>query len=942
MFPLLIIREEIICLIILIFLWINGLFYKMGKDHGSFQRMLIYATGHVVFDIVTVLTVNSLDRCPSWFNYTAHVIFYLFAILFSQEFSCYVIALCYKKPTQKRWRAVSLGLLALYLLLLPVLPIVYLQGNGTNYSLGPAAFMGYGLAMLYLLCSAMVLAINYRKLASHVRIALFPMLTVMIAAECFQIAIPELLITGGAATVVTMGFFFSLENPSDVFRQKVLIDALTGVKSRHSYETDIRLMEKEYARNPDISFGLVFCDINNLKAVNDIYGHLEGDAYISRIALILVRNFRNAEHIYRMGGDEFLAIYRNTDEAEIRREIEQINTECDAMSRETPYQLSVAMGCALSGKEYPTLREVLRVADYLMYKNKVEIKRNSAFLSENGQEVNLSALTDKIFDVFAATGERNYLTLTNLSTNVTRWAKAAVDYFGLPGEFIHDNYSIWLEHVHPDDRADYSADLYNVVMGNQKTHDIEFRAKNKAGEYVVCTCRGKVIKDKKGGPDLFAATLVNHGIAETIDSSTGLHNEQSLIQYLEGLLRDGKHASLLSVALFSFRQVNIIYGYKNGEQILHQFAEIINRLLDDKGQAFRTGSSVFCLVLPESESENIPALYNAMQDALKHEITVDSMTFPLHLSGGAFIMDESFIGGIPTIRNNLSYALDRSRREGHGRLVIYNNLAEAQSNGSVQLLSAIHKDAITARSGFYLEYQPIIRMDDKTVSGAEALIRWQDKQFGKVNPEQFISWLENDASFYQVMRWLFQKALTDAGQMLSIVPDFVININVSPIQLEDDRFNTMIMDTLRNTGFPPQQICLELTERCHELDFDLIEEEIRFFHSLGIRVALDDMCTGFATLDILLNFNGVDEIKLDRTFITDIRAHKKNQSIVRHLIQASQEIGYQICLEGIEDGETFEYLKGLGATYCQGFYFSKSLPARELRTFLMERQQGHK
>lgn len=93
-----------------------------------------------------------------------------------------------------------------------------------------------------------------------------------------------------------------------MFKQKLLIDALTGVKSRNSYEYEIQQMEKEYVQNRDIRFGMVFCDINNLKAVNDEFGHLKGDDYIGYIAQILTRDLQGAKSIYRMGGDEFLAV----------------------------------------------------------------------------------------------------------------------------------------------------------------------------------------------------------------------------------------------------------------------------------------------------------------------------------------------------------------------------------------------------------------------------------------------------------------------------------------------------------------------------------------------------------------------------------------------------------------------------------------------------------
>jgi len=933
MYPLLIVREEIVCLIILIFLWINGRFYKMGKDHGSFLRMLVYAIGHVVFDIITVLTVNSLDTVPSWLNFAAHAVFYLFAILFAQEFLCYVVALSYGKRIQKATRIASACLLAVYVILLPVLPIVYLQGYGTNYSLGPAAFVGYGLAMIFFVSSAILLAVHYKQLAPHVRMALIPMLTMLVAAECIQIAVPELLMTSGAATIVAVGFFFSLENPADVFKQKLLIDALTGVKSRHSYEIDIRQMEAEYARNPNISFGLVFCDINNLKAVNDEHGHLEGDAYIGRIAQLLMKDFHSAEGIYRMGGDEFLTVYRGADEAAIQREIDQVNADCNALSAEVPYRMGVATGYAVSGKEYATLRDVLRVADYLMYKNKADMKRANAFLTQDGQRLNMTGLTDRMFDVFAATGGRNYLTLGNLSTNVSRWSKSAVDYFGLPSEFIFDSATVWMEYIHPDDRADYWADISAVMSGAKKDHDIEYRVRNKQGEYVICTCRGRILKGKDGDPDLFAATLVNHGIAEGIDPVTGLHNEQAFVPCVERLLKGGTTVSFLMVRICTFSRINLLYGYKNGDQILVQFAEILKGLLGQNGQVFRIGGTKFFLCMPEITACEVAKLYKALQNAARYEIVVDSITIPLRLAGGAFVMDEGFTGGVAEIQNNLTSALERSKQEYHGKLIFYNDPVLYGTEENLRLLAAIHQDAVTERKGFCLEYQPILRMSTGEVAGAEALLRWQGEGFGKVGPGTFVPWLENDPCFYQVGRWILQKALGDAREMLSIMPDFEINVNITVLQLEDERFNTMVLEALRESGFPPQQLCLELTERCRELDGDFLRSQIEFFQRFGVRVALDDVGTGFSSMGMLLDLP-VDEIKLDQTFITNIRSREANQAVVNAIVEATQRMGYQTCLEGIEDRETYEYLQSLGASYCQGYYFARPLTAQALKAFL--------
>lgn len=933
MYPLLIVREEIVCLIILIFLWMNGRYYKMGKDHGSFQRMLAYAMGHVVFDIVTVLTVNSLDTVPLWLNFATHVIFYLFAILFSQEFFGYVAALCYGKKVQKIVRTGSVCLLALYVVSLSVLPIVYLQGNGTRYSFGPAVFVGYGLAMVFFIGSTVLLGVHFKKLAPHMRMALIPMLTMLMAAECIQIAVPELLMTGGAATIVTVGFFFSLENPADVFKQKLLIDALTGVKSRHSYEMDIRRMEAERARSRDVRFGLIFCDIDNLKAVNDKHGHLEGDAYIGRVAQILMKNFWGAEGIYRMGGDEFLTVYRGADEAAIQRAIDRIGADCKALSAQVGYRMGVSTGYAVSGKECGTLHDVLRVADYLMYKNKADMKRATTFLTKDGERLNMTGLTDRMFDAFAATSGRNYLTLANLSTNVSRWSKQAVEYFGLPGEFIFDSATVWMEYIHPDDRADYWADISAVLKGAKMIHDTEYRVRNKQGEYVICTCQGRIVKGKDGEPDLFAATLVNHGIAEGIDPVTGLYNEQRSTPYVEGLLRDGTRAAFLLVKICTFSRINLLYDYKDGDRILAQFTEILKRLLGQGGRVFRTEGTKFFLCLPEGNAQEISELYKALQNAARYEITVNAIAVPLRLAAGAFVLGEDFMGGAAAIRNNLTNALERSRQEYHGRIVFYNDPAMYGAKEHLELLAAILQDAVTERKGFCLEYQPILRMGSRKVIGAEALLRWQDECFGRVMPGSFVPWLENDPCFFQVGRWILQKALEDARDMLSVLPDFMVSVNVTVLQLEDERFNTMVLEALQETGFPPRQLCLELTERCRELDAGFLRTQIEFFHEFGVQVALDDVGTGFSSLDMLLDLP-VDEIKLDKSFITDIRARKANQAVVSAIVDAAQRLGCPACLEGIEDRETYEYLLGFGASFCQGYHFAKPMPADALKAFL--------
>ena len=399
--PLLILREEIVCLVILLFLLVNALAYQTGRDSGSFLRLALCAVGHVACEILVVLAMNPPGRVGAGANRLFHAFFYLFAVLFAYEFFCCTVRLGFaSRAAVRRARRWGLPAVLLYAAALPFLPLYYLKGNGIHYGMGPFIVVSFAVAMLYFAASAVIIFLRRRRIPRQVKLALLPLLLAMMATEGLQWAVPELFFSGGALTVVTVGFFFALENPADFFRQKIQVDALTGVKSRHCYETDIRQVEQRYREGGRQSYAVVFCDINNLKAVNNLYGHLEGDRYISAIAGILTREMKSAERIYRMGGDEFMALYHNQPESVIQGEIQAVHGACQRLSQEKEYPAGVAVGYALSGSGYRSIREVLKVADYRMYKDKAEQKAQLTLHNE-GSQCNVTGLTDRLFDAVA-------------------------------------------------------------------------------------------------------------------------------------------------------------------------------------------------------------------------------------------------------------------------------------------------------------------------------------------------------------------------------------------------------------------------------------------------------------------------------------------------------------------------------------------------------------
>ena len=927
--PVLILREEIVCLVLLLFFLVTACCYKTGRDGGSFLRLAVCAMGHVAFEILVILAMNPPGRVGDGVNRVFHACYHLFAVFYAYEFFCCTARIGLSQAAARRARHWALPALLLFAAVLPFLPLYYLSGDGIYYGMGPLIAVSYLAAMLYFAASAAILFARRRSIPGHVQLALLPMLVAMMATVTLQWAVPELFFSGGALTAVTVGFFFALENPADVYRRKMQVDALTGVRSRHCYETDIRQVERSYRRDGTARYAVVFCDINNLKAVNNLHGHLEGDRYISAIAAILTREMPGARRIYRMGGDEFMALYRDTSEERVQREIQAVRRACEALGAEKEYPASVAMGCAFSDSGYRSIRDVLQVADYRMYKDKAEQKAQLTLHTE-GSQCNVTGLTDRLFEAMAqAAGDRCCPYLYNMETNMARISPFWVEQFGLPGEFLYDFPATWIDWLHPEDRERYQQDLRQILSGKFSGQTQEYRARNRAGEYVVCTCRSHVLRGKNGEPDLLAGVLVNHGIADRLDPVTGLAWDEALGERVSALRQRGEKAVLMKLGVQDFSRVNMLYG--GGSDALRQLADKIRALLPPGGELFRSEGPRFTLCLPGEDRETAERLYQDIRAAAEGDLRLGVSLVPLRLAGAAYLLSagEETI----SIRSGLLCALEESRHQRQGALVFF-----GEEGQDYRLLSQIHRDAVGDRQGFLLRYQPIIRAGDGKSVGAEALLYWQDLLWGQVGPSRFLPWLENDPCFFELGFWILRRAVSDARGMLALCPDFVLNVNITVSQLQHRDFLPKTLEILRQEGFPPGHLCLELTERCKELDTDILCQAIEAFRREGVRLALDDLGTGSASFGLLLRLP-IQEIKLDKSFVGEIPWKRPNRIFADAAIQAAKGMDYAVCFEGVEDRETYEYLKSYGDVLCQGYYFARPLLAEGMLQRLREERE---
>ncbi len=544
---------------------------------------------------------------------------------------------------------------------------------------------------------------------------------------------------------------------------------------------------------------------------------------------------------------------------------------------------------------------------------------------ENGDDFMLdrTELDSRLFDGFAIASRRRYVYLCNMETGISRWSRNAVEDFGLPGEYMEDAGLVWAQHIHPEDREAYLKDIEAVFAGKKSRHDMDYRACNKDGEYVICTCRGNVLKGQGQEPDLFIGSIENHGIMDNVDAITNLYNIYEFAEYISRIDRSEESITILMVSINNFSEINDTYGYAFGNKVLREFGYRVRSVINKKkDMLFRMDGVRFACCLRGRNEEEVKEVYQKIQEQGKYYIYVDGIQIAVTVSGGA--VNFSYEYDEISIQTSARYALDQSKHNYHGELVFFEKDLLRDNRKNLEIMNAIRSSIVNNCEGFYLCYQPIVDAKEEKVIGAEALLRWKMEPFGEVPPGIFIPWLENDPSFWELGIWILKRALKETQFIIEKNPEFIVNVNLAYPQLANNAFTDMIKNVLAETGFPAKNLCLELTERCRHLEQNYLCKVIYFLKKQGIKVAIDDFGTGFASLELLTKIP-VDTLKIDRGFIFNIQRNFASQAIVKAVTECAKEMKIKVCMEGLEERDMIDFVKKYPVHSYQGYYFSKPI-----------------
>ena len=525
----------------------------------------------------------------------------------------------------------------------------------------------------------------------------------------------------------------------------------------------------------------------------------------------------------------------------------------------------------------------------------------------------------------------SYLMVTDMQHNLTFVPESTAEFLGIPSGWCEDGYKIVLEKsVHPYDCPEYTEEMKKRLRGINLENDLYIRM-GKDKKYVMTQIITDMILEQ-GKNRYFIVLLRNQNVIPEIDPLTDLYGQVKFEKDIVDYIQQGRKVAVLEIEIDHMNDINILYGTNYSDRIQEVLAYRFIYMMDADKAVYRMGNSNYAFILRDASREEAAAFLEKIRARLEESVVLENNHFDLKIYASGIILDH-YEGEISTVQSKLEYVLGKMRTRRDHKLMFFNDLVQINGDVDLDLMKIIHQSVLNQCDGFYVEYQPVVHAQTGEIAGAEALVRWKKEPYGIVPPGMFIDWLESNPCMYDLGNFVLKQALTDAVEFRKSNPDFFINVNMSAKQLERKTFCGVVMALLKETGFPAGQLCLELTERCRSMPVSVMEEKLLYLKQHGVRLAMDDYGTGSASSSILLQ-TPMDEIKIDMSFIRGITDNQTKQALVRSMVDFANKADLKSCLEGVEDEKLQNYLRSFGATWFQGYYYSRPVQAAAMQKLL--------
>jgi diguanylate cyclase (GGDEF)-like protein/PAS domain S-box-containing protein len=419
------------------------------------------------------------------------------------------------------------------------------------------------------------------------------------------------------------------------------------------------------------------------------------------------------------------------------------------------------------------------------------------------------------------------------------------------------------------------------------------------------------------------------------DTLTGLPNRLLLNEQLARAMSEaekwGTRCAFMMIDLDRFKAVNDTLGHPVGDRLLGRVSERLSHLIGDNEMVGRLGGDEFAVVMRDAtDTAKVDQLAQTIIEALSRPYEVDQHTLYIGASVGVAVGPRDGRTAEMLIRS-ADLALYRSKDHGGGVFHTYEPQLHVKAEERRVLEMALRQ--ALEKGELHLEYQPVVAADTGSLNGFEALLRWTHPELGVISPAKFVPLAEDARLIGPMGEWVLRSACHEAAGWPGHTR---VAVNVSPEQLHNPAFVSIVASALANSGLPAERLELEVTEGVFMREGTVAVQVLERILDLGVRLSLDDFGTGYSSLGYLTRTR-FSTIKIDRSFVQGAsKGLKESLAIVRAVVALAQSLGMGTTAEGVETEEEHRMVQSLGCTKVQGYYFGRPLPVSEAR-ILVER-----
>ncbi len=419
------------------------------------------------------------------------------------------------------------------------------------------------------------------------------------------------------------------------------------------------------------------------------------------------------------------------------------------------------------------------------------------------------------------------------------------------------------------------------------------------------------------------------------DELTGLANRalfrDRLRHALERRGRGGTQVAVILLDLDGFKRVNDSLGHAVGDELLQIVARRIASTVRVGETVARLGGDEFAVVIEVVEHSDEPIVLA--------ERLLTLLRMPMRIRGREVVVGVSIGVALAqgeedeeSVLRNADVAMYAAKTSGRACVKQFDPSMHVEAMAWMELESDLR--LAIDRHEFLLEFQPLVQITTGQVQGFEALVRWAHPTKGVISPAQFLNIAEETGMIVSIGRWVLQEACIQAARWNRLgLEALSISVNVAAKQLDADTMLDDVRTALQISGLDPRRLILEITESEVMSDLDEALRKLNALKTLGVRLAIDDFGTGYSSLS-QLQFFPVDELKIDRSFVSRIEQGDREAAFVRTIVSLAKSLSMEVVAEGVETDDQQQFLHGIGCDLGQGYLYSRPIGASDVERFV--------